>query len=998
LQIGRTNSFSYTSNGMVGAFTNELGLNVTATWDNLLRRTGTTFPDGTSISNIYYRLDLVASKDRLTNWTYYSFDGARHLVATTNANNAVTLYNWCGCGALISILDALTNLTSLNYDNQGNVTNLAFPDASSLNYQYDLAGRKVAVFDGANRTLRPAYNNQGLVTAVSNTFGLVRGVKYDIRDRQAVVTDANNVTITNAFDLLDRILTRTWPDGIGEGYGYSPQGLAFYTNRDQKVTFYGRNTAGWLMAVTNANSEVNQVTRDPAGDITNLLDGLNHQTAWQFNQYGWVTNKTDALNRNAFHYAYNLDGWVTNRWTPEKGNTGYTRDNVGNVTAIVYPQLTISNAYNLLNELTNMVDALGAHNFNWTPAGHLQSESDSWTTVSNNYSQGLRTLLTIAQPGTNWTQSYGFDLGWRMTNTVSPAGAFGYSFGFQPASSLVTGIQLPNDANIVNTFDALARQTGTALNNYWGHTLDSYSYTPDALGLRTNIVRNLGLTSSAVAAGFDNIGQLTSWNATETNGTLRQNEQLGFAFDAADNLHSRNNGALAQVFGTDAANELTNVTSTGTFTMSGATPAPMTNVTVNGSVAQTYGDFTFAKTNLTLTSGTNAFTIIVQNNYGVRATNTLTLILPTNVNLSFDKNSSLTNDGLLAFGFDGENQLTNISLTGVWKSDFIYDGLNRRRIERDYTWQSGAWLKTNETHFIYDGYLLVQDRSSNNVPLVTYTRGMDLGGSLKSAGGIGGLLARTDTNGSTYYHADASGNITAMINGSENIVARYLYSPFGKLLGQWGSLAGVNEMQFSSMPVHHLSGMPHFPLRDLDPNFPQFLTSDPIGERGGIPLHGFVANNPLNKIDPVGLQFQPVIELLESPEAQAEEDAISADAATIWSKTVDFFSKEANQIRLNQGTGQSGENVACLVKNTERIKSLNGTASYRIPDFLDKTAKIIGEVKNVQNLSMTPQLRDFLSYAQQNGYQFNLTVDANTYLSSSIVNNPAINVTRMALR
>ena len=37
-------------------------------------------------------------------------------------------------------------------------------------------------------------------------------------------------------------------------------------------------------------------------------------------------------------------------------------------------------------------------------------------------------------------------------------------------------------------------------------------------------------------------------------------------------------------------------------------------------------------------------------------------------------------------------------------------------------------MKTNELHFIYDGWLLVQVRDSNNVPLVTYTRGLDLSG------------------------------------------------------------------------------------------------------------------------------------------------------------------------------------------------------------------------------------------------------------------------------
>ena len=320
----------------------------------------------------------------------------------------------------------------------------------------------------------------------------------------------------------------------------------------------------------------------------------------------------------------------------------------------------------------------------------------------------------------------------------------------------------------------------------------------------------------------------------------------------AGNLHTRNNGGLSQTFSTDAANQLNSVTRTGTFTLNGATPAPATNVTVNGQVAQSYGDLTFALTNLSLANGTNSFTNIAQNAYGVRATNILTLNLPSSVTLNSDGNGNLTNDGMRTFGYDAENQLTNITLAGQWRSDFVYDGLNRRRIARDFSWSGSAWVQTNEVHCIYDGRLLIQERGTNNNTLVTYTRGLDLGGSLRRAGGIGGLLARTDTNGSTFYHADGAGNITALIDGTENIVARYLYNPFGKLTGQWGSLANVNTMQYSSKPIYR--GIVDFGLRWYSPNYGRWLNQDPIQEQGGINLYEYVGNNPINFLDLYGLK------------------------------------------------------------------------------------------------------------------------------------------------
>ncbi len=853
LQIGRTNSFGYTADGLVGAYTNELGLNLAATWDNLLRLTSVQFPDGTYVSNTFNKLDLGSTRDRLGNLTTFVYDGARHLTSVSNANNAVTSYSWCGCGALTAVIDALTNLTSLNYDNQGNLTNITFPDYSTLNYQYDLARRTTSLSDGAARTLQFGYNNQGFVTTVSNAYSLLYTTAYDIRDRLASVTDANHVAVTNSFDTLDRVLTRTWADGIGEGYGYSAQGLTAYTNRDLQVTIYGRDAVGRLISVTNANQEVTQFAYDPANDITSLVDGLNHTTSWQYNQFGWQTNKVDGLSRNAFRFTYNANGWLTNRWTPEKGNTGYTYDNVGNLKSVIYPSSTNSYAYDALNRLINMVDSVGTTVFSYTSAGQLLTENGPWTndTVTYAYAQGLRTNLNLVQVSGSWSQSYGYDAAWRMTNIVSAAGVFAYGYNFQPASSLVTGLRLPNGASITNSYDSLARLTQTSLNNYWGHPLDSYTYAPDALGLRTNIVRNLGLTSSSVAAGYDKIGQITSWAANEVGGAARLNEQIGFGYDAAHNLHSRTNGGLTQTFSTDAANELTGVTRSGNFTLNGSTPAPATNITVNGFTAQTYGDFTFARTNLSLANGNNTFTNIAQNIYGLTVTNTITLNLPSSVSLNSDSNGSLTNDGTRSFAYDAENQLTNITLAGQWKSDFVYDGLNRRRIAKDYIWNGSTWVKTNETRYIFEGYLLMQERDTNNNVLVTYTRGIDFSGDLQGAGGIGGLLARTDTNGSTYYHADRLGNITALMDSTENIVARYLYNPYGKILGQWGTLANANTMQFSSMPQRR--GITLYTFRGFEPNFQRFLNQDPINEKGGINLYRFVYNNPQRYLDSLGL-------------------------------------------------------------------------------------------------------------------------------------------------
>jgi RHS repeat-associated protein len=846
-----TNSYTYT-NGLVYTHTDERGLTVTNSWDVLQRLTKVSYPDGTSESYTYNKLDLAKFVDRMGFATGYGYNAIRQKVVETNTLGNVTSYSYCDCGALESFTDPLGNATQYAHDNQGNLVGASYPDGYSITNQYNLLRQLVQQKDSFGAFFNCTYNNQGLLTTISNAAGQVAAYVYDIDDQVTNSVNANGITVNAAYDSLNRPLTRSYPNGGTENFGYTFN-VPFptsYTNEIGSVTLFGYDSMNRKTNEVDIGVTTNRLGYNSAGDLIALTDGRNQVTTWHYDSFGRVTNKVDALNRVAFNYAYDADNRLTNRWTPEKGNTFYSYDAADNVTQIRYPQFTNTYAYDALNHLTNMVDAVGTTHFTYDAVSHLLSEGGLWTsdTVGYTYSQGLRTVMSLNSQSFN----YVYDAARRLQTLVAPAGSFGYQYPASQSSILVSQLLLPNGASISNSYDSMARLTQTALNNHWANALDSYSYGYDLLGERTNVTRNVGLTASTVSAGYDAIGQLTSWTAKETNGAPRLNEQLGWAYDAGNNLLRRTNGALVQTFAMDAVNELTNITRTGTLTASGATPAPATTVTVNGLVAQIYGDFTFARTNLTLANGNNSFTNIAQNVYGVAATNTTIAYLPTPVSLTYDANGNLTNDGLKTFGFNAENQLTNVAVAGQWKSDFVYDGLNRRRIARDYSWSGSAWVKTNETRYIYDGYLIIQERDTNNSPLVTYTRGIDLSGCLHGVGGIGSLLARTDGNGSAFYHADANGNITALIDGNENIVARYLYNPFGKLTGQWGSLANANVMQFSSKPKYR--GLYDFGLRWYALDSDRFLNQDPIGEHGGLNLYAYVANDPVGKIDPLGLE------------------------------------------------------------------------------------------------------------------------------------------------
>jgi RHS repeat-associated protein len=231
--------------------------------------------------------------------------------------------------------------------------------------------------------------------------------------------------------------------------------------------------------------------------------------------------------------------------------------------------------------------------------------------------------------------------------------------------------------------------------------------------------------------------------------------------------------------------------------------------------------------------------------------------LPVAVSFAYDLNGNLTSDGQRVLEYDDANRLTAVTVANLYRTVFVYDGLSRRRIVRDYTWSSGSWQSASETDYVCDGYLPMQERDASGNVLVTYTRGLDLSGTFGGAGGIGGLLARTDGNGSAFYHADIVGNITSLTDSSGNAVARYLNDPFGRPLGMWGPMGPVNRMQVSSMPTDP-SGSVHFPYRDYDTTLQRFRTRDLLGERADINPYRINYNNSLSYIDPDGLAPQLV--------------------------------------------------------------------------------------------------------------------------------------------
>jgi RHS repeat-associated protein len=504
-----------------------------------------------------------------------------------------------------------------------------------------------------------------------------------------------------------------------------------------------------------------------------------------------------------------------------------------------------TNSYDALNRITNMVDGVGVTRYTYTGVSQVLSEVGPWSndTVTYGYTDQLRTSLSLQQPTGSWTNGFAYDGAKRLSSVKSPAGTFSYAYD-PVRSRLPAAITLPNTSYISNVYDVNARLLTTTLYNSAGATLDAAEYGYNAGNQRTTFTNAAG---THVGYTYDSIGQL------KVAASSVSSENRGYAYDAAWNVNHVTNNGVNSTFSLNNLNELSTVGTTNVFYDS------------NGNL-----------TNWWYKAGAH--------------TNSITNI------------------------FDDENRLVWVSTATTLEATlttFVYDGLGRLREQLQWTNSVGGgggqspelptngWTLVGGIAYVYDGNRVIEERDLNNNPLVAYTRGNDLSGSLEGAGGIGGLLARSDGYASgvfsdhNFYHADGNGNITYLVNSAQTLAASYRYDPFGNLISSSGSLAVSNTYRFSCKEFVPSVGLYYYLYRFYDPSLQRWPNRDPLCDDGSmvfavtkieprleprsadelagmadaildplgtftrvnLNLYGVVGNNPVINIDPLGLDF-----------------------------------------------------------------------------------------------------------------------------------------------
>jgi RHS repeat-associated protein len=223
---------------------------------------------------------------------------------------------------------------------------------------------------------------------------------------------------------------------------------------------------------------------------------------------------------------------------------------------------------------------------------------------------------------------------------------------------------------------------------------------------------------------------------------------------------------------------------------------------------------------------------------------------PNRTEYDYDYDGNMTNgftpDGYLYTAeYDAENRMKSIEYTDissdVHRYEFVYrfDGF----LEQIKSFLNGN--PQGDIRIIRDGLLPIQERDELNSVTREYTWGLNKGG------GIGGLLAMNAGGQEYSYLYDGKGNVSAILDSNQVIVAKYRYDAFGNLKEQAGSLD--QPFMFSTKRYFSDLGLSYYGYRFYSPEIGKWMSRDPIGEAGGLNLYGFVQNNPVNFVDPEGL-------------------------------------------------------------------------------------------------------------------------------------------------
>jgi RHS repeat-associated protein len=772
----------------------------------------------------------------------YAYDAIGRLIrATDPAGNAKTL-NRSGANNdfTVAITSALGRTTTHRVETQDNgdmrQTNTGC-DGDSSQSMIGADGRQTTTYaDGSSLGLvlgpDPLWGMRSPIAAslsVSNSGGLTQ----TITTRRTAVRTAprelfNPHALTNVFTVNGRAWTNTYNGTNRTIVSTSPSGRRGRITLDARgwpaqaqfgdldpidYTYDARGRLATAALGQGPGARLGVFTNGPDGFLASITDPLGRTTFFTNDANGRVTAQTLPGGR-VFQFDYDPNGRLRGVTPPGRPEHSFTLDARGNVTAYTPPPAGVDTA-----ETRYAYDA---------DRNRTRIDLPGGGNVGFHY-EGGTCRLTGVDLGTR-QRTYSYDTVGRLSSLGSSQG-ISLAYAYQGAilsgatwSGVFTG-------SVTRTYDSDFRVTAIQVN---GSDPVAISYDADNLPVQVGALvmtrtgdrrfitgTTLGATSDSLTysgfrepATFTAIHQgtilcaFTNISFDALGRILEQTEAIGgatrtlaFDYDPAGRLReARRDGIAVASYDYDANGNRVSRTD------------------ASGTIAATYD----AQDRL-LQYGSTSYTH----------------------NPKGERTRKVTGGQTTSYRYDGLGNLTGVTLPDGTQIEYLLDALDRRGGKR----VNGALVQA----FLYQDRLrpiAELDGDGGVVSRFVYATG----GSVPDYMVRGGVTCRivTDHLGSPRLVFDvATGQILQQMDHDE----------FGRVL--LDSNPGFQPFGFAGGLYDQQTGLVHFGAREYDPETGRWTVKDPLGFGGGdANLYAYVANDPVNATDPLGLAGGEIVEVI----------------------------------------------------------------------------------------------------------------------------------------
>jgi YD repeat-containing protein len=333
------------------------------TYDALGRVIKILNPDNT-YKTINFSKWNVTTYDENGNKKQYILDAYDRIVNVYEFNEGDvyrTNYTYDTADELTQIKDNQGNVIQFTYDTLGRKTRLVDPDLGTWDYTYDAVGNLIKQEDGNGKNITLTYdtlnrvtqkdasgvtvsyaydtNANGTLFKVTNSYG-EKNFTYD--DRYRVIRQQEKrfgftFNTNYTYDSMDRLLTKTMPNGVVIAYNYSnntqlfamsgvltnvtynelglPLSRKYSSGIDSNFTYNSTNLR--LEKIKTSNLQDFSYGYDPVGNVLRISDSVNSRS------YNMTYDDLDRL----------LSAVLTNS-TSTLWSFTYTYDPIGNIMSV----------------------------------------------------------------------------------------------------------------------------------------------------------------------------------------------------------------------------------------------------------------------------------------------------------------------------------------------------------------------------------------------------------------------------------------------------------------------------------------------------------------------------------------------------------------------------------------------------------------------------------------------------------------------------------------